>query len=137
MSAPPLLIRKYSITDWTVEPDLNMIYNGDREIHLEPKVMKVLLQLAAYPGQVLSKERLIEAVWPDTFVSDDVLTRCISVLRREMRDDSHAPRYIQTIPKRGYRLVADVRDLGSRMEGEPARAMPAPEVVPEPDKSFI
>jgi len=137
MSAPPLLIRKFSIADWTVEPDLNMIYNGDREIHLEPKVMKVLLQLAAYPGQVLSKERLIEAVWPDTFVSDDVLTRCISVLRREMRDDSHAPRYIQTIPKAGYRLVAEVRDLGSRAEGEPARAMRAPEVVPEPDTSSL
>jgi Tol biopolymer transport system component/DNA-binding winged helix-turn-helix (wHTH) protein len=100
---------KFFVADWTVEPELNMISDGIRTIHLEPKVMRVLVQLATSPGHVLSKERLIETVWPDTFVSDDALTRCISVLRREMRDDSHSPRYIQTIPKGGYRLVAEVR----------------------------
>jgi DNA-binding winged helix-turn-helix (wHTH) protein len=100
---------KFFVADWTVEPELNMISDGNRTIHLEPKVMRVLVQLATSPGQVLSKERLIETVWPDTFVSDDALTRCISVLRREMRDDPHSPRYIQTISKGGYRLVAEVR----------------------------
>ena len=98
----------FSIAEWTIHPELNAISKGDVTIHLEPKVMKVLLQLAMSPGQVLSKERLIESVWPETFVSDDVLTRCIFLLRREMQDDSHAPRYIQTIPKAGYRLVAQV-----------------------------
>lgn len=99
----------FFIAEWTVKPDLNAISKDGLTIHLEPKVMKVLVQLAMTPGQVLSKERLIETIWPDTFVSDDVLTRCISVLRREMHDDPHAPRYIQTIPKAGYRLVAEVR----------------------------
>lgn len=102
---------QFSIAEWTVEPELNAISRDGTTVHLEPKVMRVLLQLAMAPGRVVSKEQLIEAVWPDTFVSDDVLTRCISVLRREMRDDSHAPRYIQTIPKGGYRLVAEVRFL--------------------------
>src|ERR1700728_129048 len=99
----------FVIAEWTVEPELNAISRDGMTAHLEPKVMKVLLQLAMAPGQVLSKADLIEAVWPDTFVSDDVLTRCISVLRREMHDDPHAPRYIQTIPKAGYRMVAEVR----------------------------
>jgi DNA-binding winged helix-turn-helix (wHTH) protein len=102
---------KFSVADWTVEPELNLISDGNRTVHLEPKVMRVLVQLATSPGHVLSKERLIQTVWPDTFVSDDALTRCISVLRREMRDDPHSPRYIQTIPKGGYRLVAEVRRL--------------------------
>jgi Tol biopolymer transport system component/DNA-binding winged helix-turn-helix (wHTH) protein len=98
----------FSIAEWTIQPELNAISKGDLTIHLEPKVMKVLLQLAMSPGEVLSKERLIESVWPEAFVTDDVLTRCIFVLRREMQDDIHAPRYIQTIPKGGYRLVAEV-----------------------------
>ena len=108
---------KFFVADWTVEPELNMISDGIRTIHLEPKVMRVLVQLATSPGHVLSKERLIETVWPDTFVSDDALTRCISVLRREMRDDSHSPRYIQTIPKGGYRLVAEVRRFDHEAQG--------------------
>ncbi|WP_058185966.1 winged helix-turn-helix domain-containing protein [Terracidiphilus gabretensis] len=104
----------FVIAEWTVEPELNAISRDGVTTHLEPKVMKVLLQLAMAPGQVLSKEHLIEAVWPDTFVSDDVLTRCISVLRREMHDAPHAPRYIQTIPKAGYRMVAEVRYIESQ-----------------------
>jgi Tol biopolymer transport system component/DNA-binding winged helix-turn-helix (wHTH) protein len=109
MPVAPPCTGHFFIAEWTIEPDLNAISKDGLTIHLEPKVMKVLLQLAMAPGQVLSKERLIEAVWSNTFVSDDVLTRCISVLRREMHDDPHAPRYIQTIPKTGYRLVAEVR----------------------------
>ncbi len=71
--------------------------------------MQVLVHFAQHPGEVLTKEQVIEAVWPDTFVSEQALTRCISVLRREMQDDAHTPRYIQTISKSGYRLVAEVR----------------------------
>ena len=125
MSVYAPLIGKFFIAGWTIEPDLNLISDGDRSVHLEPKVMKVLVQLAASPGQVLSKERLIEAVWPDTFVTDDALTRCISVLRRELQDDPHSPRYIQTIPKAGYRLVAEVRHEVRHFDNG-AEEVPAP-----------
>src|SRR5690242_12952420 len=70
--------------------------------------MQVLLCLAEQPGQVIPKERLIQRVWPDTFVSDDVLTRSISELRRAFGDDAREPRFIQTIPRSGYRLIARV-----------------------------
>lgn len=127
----------FSIGDWLVEPELNAISRAGDTLHLEPKVMQVLLQLAAHPGQVLSKERLIELVWPDTFVSDDALTRCISVLRREMQDDPHTPRYIQTITKVGYRLVAEVHPIAeppADRNGEPAAALAAelPAGAPDP-----
>jgi Tol biopolymer transport system component/DNA-binding winged helix-turn-helix (wHTH) protein len=79
--------------------------------HIEPKVMKVLLTLSAQQGRVVSKEELISTVWPDTFVGDDVLTRCISILRRITEDDPHTPHFIQTIPKVGYRLVAPISEL--------------------------
>jgi DNA-binding winged helix-turn-helix (wHTH) protein/Tol biopolymer transport system component len=79
--------------------------------------MQVLLCLAAEPGQVVSKERLMQTVWPDTFVGDDVLTRSISELRRVFGDDVKEPHFIQTIPKSGYRLIAAV---SSKTEQDPA-----------------
>ena len=94
--------------DWTINPEANVLIRDEIERHVEPKVMKVLLTLALRQGHVYSKEELIAAVWPDTFVSDDALTRCISILRRVTEDDPHEPRFIQTIPKVGYRLVAPV-----------------------------
>jgi DNA-binding winged helix-turn-helix (wHTH) protein len=68
--------------------------------------MEVLVCLAHHPGETLSKKQLLRAVWPGTFVSDDVLTRSVSGLRSLLEDDPKEPRYIQTIPKRGYRMVA-------------------------------
>lgn len=142
MQAAPPTNRHFSIAEWTVEPELNSISKDGKAIHLEPKVMKVLVQLAAAPGQVLSKAHLIQTVWPDTFVSDDVLTRCISVLRREMHDDPHAPRYIQTIPKAGYRLVAEVRhfesleDFSTQTAGESRAALDSP-VADRPGSASI
>ncbi len=108
-SGGTLLHKDFLIGEWTVKPELNAIAGDSETIRLEPKVMKVLLHLASHPGQVVSKESLISAVWADTFVSDDALTRCISLLRKEIGDDPHTPRYIQTIPKMGYRLIAEVR----------------------------
>lgn len=108
---------RFSIDEWVVDPELNAISKDGVTVHLEPKVMNVLRHLALSPGQVLSKKDLMRAVWPDTFVGEDVLTRCISLLRREMHDDAHAPRFIQTIPKVGYRLVAEVRTLALATAG--------------------
>ena len=118
--------------EWTVEPELNALRRDDVERHIEPKVMKVLLTLASQQNHVFSKDEIISAVWPDTFVSDDALTRCISILRRITEDDPHAPHFIQTVPKRGYRLVAPVGELPSlELAREGATFAPDP-MVPEP-----
>ncbi|ABF43155.1 transcriptional regulatory protein-like protein [Candidatus Koribacter versatilis Ellin345] len=98
----------FHIADWEVEPQINQVRRQNHSFHLEPKVMQVLVELAAHSDEVLSKEHLIHAVWSDTFVSDDVLTRCISEIRRVLDDDARAPKIIQTIPKSGYRLIAPV-----------------------------
>jgi TolB-like protein/Tfp pilus assembly protein PilF len=71
-------------------------------------MMGVLLCLAQHPGETLSKGQLFQAVWPNTVVTEDVLTRCIAELRRAFDDDARNPRIIETISKRGYRLVASV-----------------------------
>jgi Tol biopolymer transport system component/DNA-binding winged helix-turn-helix (wHTH) protein len=92
-------------------PALNTIEGPFGRTHIEPKVMEVLQALAERPGDVLSKERLIARVWAGTNVTDDVLTRSISELRRTLGDDAREPHFIETIPKRGYRLVAAVTPL--------------------------
>ena len=113
----------------TVEPSLNRVTGPSGTNRLEPKVMLVLVCLAADADRVVPKEQLMRTVWPDTFVGDDVLTRCISELRRVFGDDVKEPRFIQTIPKSGYRLIAPVssdrvRELVPRRRGTVAQATP-------------
>jgi DNA-binding winged helix-turn-helix (wHTH) protein len=98
----------FQVGDWQVQPDIGTITRGDEQIQLEPKVMEVLVYLTHHPGDVLPKERIIRAVWPDTFVTDEVLTNAISELRKAFRDDAKNPGVIQTLPRRGYRLIAEV-----------------------------
>jgi adenylate cyclase len=70
--------------------------------------MELLVCLADHAGEALSKEKLVQTVWPDSFVSDDALKRCIFELRRVFDDDAREPHIIETIPKRGYRLIATI-----------------------------
>jgi serine/threonine protein kinase len=70
--------------------------------------MDVLVYLASHPREVLPRDRIIRAIWPDTFVTDEVLTNAICELRRVLDDDAKNSRVIETIPKRGYRLIAEV-----------------------------
>ena len=70
--------------------------------------MGVLVDLAEHAGQVRSKRRLLHVVWGDAFVSDDVLIHAIWDLRKAFGDDPKKPRYIETVPTKGYRLVAPV-----------------------------
>ena len=97
----------FRLGDWVVEPSLNRLCNNGKTVHLEPKVMQVLVCLAE-SGTLVSKEKLMNTVWADTFVTEDVLTRSISELRKAFADDARNPQYIQTIPKSGYRLLVPV-----------------------------
>ena len=96
------------VGSWLVAPSLNSISCQGKTVRLEPKVMGVLLCLAGHPGETRTKEQLFQAVWPHTVVTEDVLKRCIAELRRAFKDDARNPHIIETISKRGYRLVAPV-----------------------------
>src|SRR5437016_1049280 len=80
--------------------------------------MEVLVCLSRRAGESITKEELLQTVWPDTFVSDDVLKRSISELRRVFGDDAHESRFIETIPKRGYRLVAPVKPVNGHLPAD-------------------
>ena len=107
----------FRIGEFHVEPSLHSVRGPAGTVRLEAKVLQVLVCLAEHGDQVVPKERLISAVWPDTFVSDDVLTRAISELRRVFGDDVRDPRFIQTIPKSGYRLMAPVSFMSPEANG--------------------
>ena len=98
----------FRIGEFYVQPPLHSVSGPAGTVRLESKVMLVLVCLAEHGDQLVPKERLMRAVWPDTFVGDDVLTRAISELRRVFGDDVRNPHFIQTIPKSGYRLIAPV-----------------------------
>jgi TonB family protein len=123
----------FRVGTWLVQPNLNTVSLNGTTVRLEPKVMGVLVCLASQPGGgLVSKDEILRTVWPATFVSDDVLTRSISELRRVFEDDARQPKFIQTIPKRGYRLVAPLE----RTDGNGTSTIPAPR-RPLQAKSFV
>ncbi len=105
--------------EFLVQPDLNRLSGPQGSVSLEPKAMQVLLCLSDQAGQVVGKDELLQSVWPDTFVTEDVLKNAVWELRKAFRDDARKPRFIQTIPKKGYRLIAPLSRSG------PAASPPA------------
>jgi len=100
--------RPFHLGNWLVEPTLDRISLGGRELRLRPRVMDVLTALALASGKLVSKQALIDDVWRTEFVSDHALTQVIAELRAALGDDAGSPSFIETIPRRGYRLVATV-----------------------------
>ena len=103
----------FRLGEWSVDPMLNRISRDGHSIQLRPRAMDVLVFLARQPGDVATKEQLIDSVWRTEFVTENALTHVISELRTELGDDAKNPSYIENIPRRGYRLIAEVSALES------------------------
>src|SRR3989338_2420977 len=108
--------RVFRVAGWVVDPPSGRISRGAETAQLEPKAMEVLEYLACRPGQVVSREELEAAVWRNRVVSYDAVTNAIIKLRKAFKDDSKHPQIIETLSKRGYRLVAPVGQLEARTE---------------------
>jgi DNA-binding winged helix-turn-helix (wHTH) protein/tetratricopeptide (TPR) repeat protein len=105
--------RGFRIGPWSVSPLTGEIESGGRSVHLEPKVMEVLVVLAEKAETVVLREELLDRIWgPRAAISDEPLTRCIAQLRQSLGDSSRDPSFIQTVPKRGYRLMLPIVPLG-------------------------
>ncbi len=110
---------EFTIGEWFVIPAENRITGPqDRSYHVSPKAMDVLVCLAKKVDLVVTKDELLSGVWGTQFVTEGVLANAVSELRGVFGDDARHPRFIQTIPKRGYRLVT------------PAKASAAPDLQP-------
>ncbi|MEM9405360.1 MAG: winged helix-turn-helix domain-containing protein [Acidobacteriota bacterium] len=101
----------YRVGEWTVRPPLHRLEGPNGERTVEPKLLLILASLANAQGDVVSKETLVEEVWESHHVAESALTRGVSELRRALGDDAQHPRFIETIPRSGYRLLAPARLL--------------------------
>ncbi len=114
----------FRVGDWLVQPSLNRLTRGGETAALQPRFMDLLAYLAQRPGKVVSKEEILEAVWAKEFVSEGTLTHAVAVIRQTLGDDVRSPRYIETIPVRGYRLIAAVGPPEPEAEPVPPLLLP-------------
>ncbi len=102
------LSKTWKVGEWTVRPSLRRIERAGVSRVIEPKVMDLLVLLASKPGEVIAHDEILGALWPGVVVGDDTLARSVSKLRRALGDDSKSPEYVETVSKRGYRIIAPV-----------------------------
>ena len=95
----------FRLGEWLVEPSLNRLSKGDTTIQLELKVMDVLVCLAERAGEVVTRIEIIDRVWATEFIADNTLTHAINEIRTALGDDARNPSFIETIHRRGYRLM--------------------------------
>ena len=102
---------RFRLKDWHVQPDLDTIANAQASIKLDPRSMQVLVFLARNAGQVQNQRQIEQAIWGEVLVTTNSVYQCITQLRRALGDDARQPHYIQTIPRKGYRLICEVEWL--------------------------
>ena len=98
----------FRIGDWIADPDSGRLLHDGHEVRLEPKVMAVLVCLAQHSGKVVSRETLEATVWAGMVVGYDAISASVIKLRKALQDNSRRPRFIETVSKKGYRLIAPV-----------------------------
>lgn len=103
---------KFRLGGWTVDPSLDHITRGCDQVSLQPQVMDLLVYLCRHQGEVISTDELLSHIWGDRVVTRSSIYSSLKQLRSALGDDVRDPKYIATIPKRGYRLIADVDFAG-------------------------
>jgi adenylate cyclase len=124
----------YRFGPFTVDAAAYRLWRGDEVIPLSPKIIDLLLYLAARQSALVPKDELFTALWPDVAVTDNALTQAVSELRQALGDDSSKPTYIQTVARRGYRFIAPVEasapaGIAAPAAVEPPRAAGQPPAI--------
>jgi DNA-binding winged helix-turn-helix (wHTH) protein len=115
-------LNQFFINNIRVDADRCRVFRDGETLSLEPRVIQVLVFLARHPGDVVSHQTLLAAIWTNTIVDPSALQRCIAQLRKAFRDDARQQRVIATYPKKGYSLVAQVR-WQDEQPGAPVQAL--------------
>lgn len=100
----------YRFDDVTIDCENFRVQKDGRNITLTPRAFDVLIFLIKNSGRVVEKQEIFDQVWKDTFVGDNALTKIIKEIRQAINDDASQPRYIETVPKRGYRFIANIKN---------------------------
>ena len=110
------------LLEWDVDYRAGRLIRDDEVRNVEPKVMDLLFLLASEPDHVFGRDEILGLLWPRVTVGEDALSRCVFKLRRALDDDPRNPRFIQTVPKRGYRFIAHSKRAGDQNETLKKRA---------------
>ena len=136
-SEPRGFAADFRVGEWLVEPSLDRLSRNGNVLHIRPQLTNLLVLLARHAGRTVSKDEILTKVWDGQFVAESGMTRCIAEIRQALGDDARDPKIVETITKRGYRLVAPVTFLewnqapspsADEASGEPQ----APEDSPPP-----
>lgn len=117
---------RFRFEDFLLDPGNRLLRRGEVPVELNARYLDALALLVREPGQLVTKDRFMDEVWRGVPVTDEALTQCIKTLRRQLGDDASSPRFIETVPKHGYRFIAPVEaadggtDAGSAV---PARGV--------------
>jgi DNA-binding winged helix-turn-helix (wHTH) protein len=109
--------KSFRFGEWRVDPETNSVSNGALSRQLEPRAMDVLVFLCQHPNVVVAAEELLLACWGSTLHGDNPVHKVLTQVRRALDDSSSAPRYIETIRKRGYRTIAEVEQSDQAARG--------------------
>src|SRR5262245_35272369 len=120
--------RQWHFADFRLDPANACLWRGPPPLALSPKAFDVLHYLVTHPDRLVTKDTLLDAVWPETAISDAVVRIAIGELRRALGDTAQAPRFIATVHRRGYRFVAPVAEYTEEIPGP---ASPAPLAAPQ------
>jgi transcriptional activator of cad operon len=133
MERPPT--SKLLIGDWLADPSSGEIARDGQTTRIEVRAMRLLLCLAERPGEVVSIEELLNRGWGDVAVSSDSVYQTMTSLRRQLGDDAKQPKYIETVPRLGYRMVSKVRPWTDSSEQSPSVRNVAALAAPPPGAS--
>jgi DNA-binding winged helix-turn-helix (wHTH) protein/tetratricopeptide (TPR) repeat protein len=122
----------FRVGELRIDPGLDRLQRGEESIALEPRAMDLLVFLARRAGETVSKEAILEEVWRGAFVVEGVIPKTVSALRTALGDDAANPRFILTVPRRGYRLVAPVTPLAGAEAPAPVASAMTREAPPSP-----
>lgn len=120
------MLDQFCIGDWLVKPQLNQLQHlaSGETRHLEPRLAKLLCYLAANAQQVVDRDTLVAVLWPKVIVNENSLTRAVSELRKQLAWQGDKETYIETIPKRGYRLLRAVEAFSTDEDSTETVALP-------------
>ncbi len=120
----------YEVLDVRIDPKAFRVLKAGLPVALEPKALEVLLFLLENQGRLIEKKELLDHAWPDTVVTESAMTRVIADIRKGLGDEAREPRFIETVPTKGYRFIAPVRWVADDPEAAPVA--PEIEVVSSP-----
>ena len=111
--------------DFVLDGSQRRLLRSGEDVYLPPKTFELLLHLLQNRGRVLTKDELLEAVWPDVNVVENTLAQRIREIREALGDGAHGGRFIKTVPRVGYQFIAELDDsrLVSRRRRRPSRAL--------------